>query len=257
MDMQLQKGNLNTSTVTKKVSNTLGTLPSASRTGFVFDGWYTDPVGGTKVTSSTTIAYSTNKTVNLYAHWKMNVYSIELHNESGKWGTKGMAYKSAIEEIDRASEMKTKYYNKTGYTLNGLYDETTGEQYYDGNLSSVKRYLGVARDVQLKPRFTANTYTLTYSGGSGCTSQTGKYDGTWGTLCTPSANTGYVFDGWYTGSNGSVTKITSSTKVTGNVTVNANWIRVMAENISYSNSSYTTCKDAQCMIDYIKGLVTW
>ena len=43
----------------------IGTLPTASRTNYDFDGWYTAKTGGTKVTSSTVV----NADVTYYAHW--------------------------------------------------------------------------------------------------------------------------------------------------------------------------------------------
>ena len=71
-----------------------------------------------------------------------------------------------------------------------------------------------------------DTYTLYYDnqGGSGCTSKTVTYDSTYGTLCTPTKKN-YTFRGWYTGTNGSGTNITSSTKVkiTSDQTVYAKW----------------------------------
>ena len=54
---------------TKYLSNgqTYGTLPTATRIGYTFDGWYTDFSGGTKISSTTTFNNSANQT--LYAHW--------------------------------------------------------------------------------------------------------------------------------------------------------------------------------------------
>lgn len=46
-----------------------GTLPTPTRDGYTFDGWYTAASGGTKITESS--KYSVNK---LYAHWA------EIHN---------------------------------------------------------------------------------------------------------------------------------------------------------------------------------
>ncbi|MDU2155964.1 BspA family leucine-rich repeat surface protein, partial [Clostridium sp.] len=43
-----------------------GTLPTPTRTGYTFNGWYTAASGGTKVSSTTTIGAS-NTTI--YAHW--------------------------------------------------------------------------------------------------------------------------------------------------------------------------------------------
>lgn len=43
-----------------------GTLPEPGRSGYAFDGWYTDPVNGTLVDSNTIITEENNT---LYAHW--------------------------------------------------------------------------------------------------------------------------------------------------------------------------------------------
>lgn len=43
----------------------IGSLPTPTRDGYLFDGWYTDPEGGEKVGSATLFAGS----VTLYAHW--------------------------------------------------------------------------------------------------------------------------------------------------------------------------------------------
>lgn len=58
-----------TSTLSKTVAynSTYGTLPTPTRPGFTFDGWYTAESGGTKVTSSSVVSITTDQT--LYAHW--------------------------------------------------------------------------------------------------------------------------------------------------------------------------------------------
>ena len=43
----------------------VGSLPGASMEGYTFDGWYTEPVGGSKVTTST--VFTSDATI--YAHW--------------------------------------------------------------------------------------------------------------------------------------------------------------------------------------------
>lgn len=47
-----------------------GDLPTPSRDGYTFLGWFTAADGGTEVTSSTTVITSTDHT--LYAHWEKN-----------------------------------------------------------------------------------------------------------------------------------------------------------------------------------------
>lgn len=55
----------------------IGTLPTPTRTGYTFDGWYTQATGGTLVTADT--AYVTTETVTLYAHWSaIYVTSLEI-----------------------------------------------------------------------------------------------------------------------------------------------------------------------------------
>lgn len=45
-----------------------GTLPTPTRTGYRFAGWYTSATGGTKVTAST--IHRTDGNVTIYAHWQ-------------------------------------------------------------------------------------------------------------------------------------------------------------------------------------------
>lgn len=47
--------------------STYGTLPTPTRSGYTFAGWYTSENGGVQVTSSTTVLVTSNHT--LYAHW--------------------------------------------------------------------------------------------------------------------------------------------------------------------------------------------
>ena len=55
----------------------LGSLPGASMEGYTFDGWYTETVGGTKVTTSTVFTGDTT----VYAHWSANGGSAEVVEE--------------------------------------------------------------------------------------------------------------------------------------------------------------------------------
>ena len=57
-------------TATKQVTyaSTYGTLPTPTRTGFDFLGWYTSASGGDKIIASTTVSITAAQT--LYAHWK-------------------------------------------------------------------------------------------------------------------------------------------------------------------------------------------
>lgn len=51
-----------------------GNLPTASKTGYTFLGWYTAPTGGTQITSGDVVQI-TSDTI-YYAHWKANQYRV-------------------------------------------------------------------------------------------------------------------------------------------------------------------------------------
>lgn len=61
-------GSVSTSYKQVKAGETYGNLPTPTRNGYIFDGWYTAASGGTKVTSSTTVNLSSDQ-ITLYAHW--------------------------------------------------------------------------------------------------------------------------------------------------------------------------------------------
>ena len=68
LDLSIKEvGTANLETQSRKYGATIGTLPKApSRTGYTFEGWYTDPFGGTEVTTSTVVKGN----VTYYARWK-------------------------------------------------------------------------------------------------------------------------------------------------------------------------------------------
>ena len=52
-----------------KTTTTYGELPTPTKEGYAFLGWYTDPTNGNEITSSTTYTFGTSATT-LYAHWE-------------------------------------------------------------------------------------------------------------------------------------------------------------------------------------------
>lgn len=63
-------GTVSTSTKTVTAGSTYGTLPTPTRSGYTFAGWYTKSSGGSKVTASTVVTLKSSHT--LYAHWKQS-----------------------------------------------------------------------------------------------------------------------------------------------------------------------------------------
>jgi len=59
--------------------NQYGALADATRTGYIFDGWYTEPNGQGEKIEPTKVMDST-ETVNLYSHWTEIVYTVNYSN---------------------------------------------------------------------------------------------------------------------------------------------------------------------------------
>ena len=99
---------------------------------------------------------------------------------------------------------------RTGYTFDGWYTAASG-----GTKITSSSTVSTASNHTLYAHWTANTYTVTYNVNGGnalsTTTKSVTYDGTYGTLATPT-RTGYDFSGWYTAASGG-SKIESTTKV--------------------------------------------
>ncbi len=63
-------GSCSTSSKSVTYNSTYGTLPTPTRSGYSFNGWYTAKTGGTKISSSSKCTNVGN--ITLYAHWTQN-----------------------------------------------------------------------------------------------------------------------------------------------------------------------------------------
>lgn len=105
---------------------TYGTLPTPTRTGYDFDGWYTRQSSGIKVDKNTSVG--TNPPTTLYAHWKGKTYTVSLDANGGKVGmTSRMAtYGSKYPALPAPTRTG-------GYTFDGWYTQKTGGTKVDDN----------------------------------------------------------------------------------------------------------------------------
>ena len=76
-------GSVNTKRSTVTYGSKYNSMPTTkpTRTGYTFNGWYTDPTNGTEITSDTTVT-ATQDPIVLYAHWSLKPatapFSVEL-----------------------------------------------------------------------------------------------------------------------------------------------------------------------------------
>ena len=62
-------------------NSAIGTLPTPTRTGYAFAGWFTAASGGTQITTSTVV--TSRDCYTYYAHWTINSYTVKIKPNSG------------------------------------------------------------------------------------------------------------------------------------------------------------------------------
>lgn len=111
-------GTVDTKSKNVTIGKTYGTLPTPTRTGYDFDGWYTRESGGTKVVNTTSVG--TNPPTTLYAHWIGKKYTVTL---DANGGTVSMASRTATYGSEYPALPAP---TREGYTFDGWYTQKTG-----------------------------------------------------------------------------------------------------------------------------------
>lgn len=124
-DINYEGGTPITETKSVVVGNAYGELPTAARTGYTFNGWYTAAEGGSEVTATTDVTSENPHT--LYAHWIANTYTITCDTRTGIITLSDVTY----GEIPSDMRVPT----MLGYTFGGYYDGYggSGTRYVDEN----------------------------------------------------------------------------------------------------------------------------
>lgn len=114
-------GTVSTKNIKVTYNSTYGTLPTPTRKGYNFDGWYTAKTGGSKIVSSTMVGSSAGST--LYAHWKANQYTVTFDPNGGTVSTTS---KTVTYGETYASPRVLPEPTYPGHTFDGWYTEKTG-----------------------------------------------------------------------------------------------------------------------------------
>lgn len=197
--------------------STYGALPTPTRTGYTFDGWYLNDAA---VTGITKVATDTNHT--LTARWTPKNYTISYSLYSGSVATANpTSYTVESPEITLNNPTRTGY-TFTGWTgSNGTTPQT-----------SVTILTGSTENRTYAANWTPITYNITYvlnGNGDEDVTNTGNpanytVESEKITFADP-ARDGYTFGGWYTDSgftaDSKVTEIPAGS--TGDLTLYAKW----------------------------------
>lgn len=212
-------------------------LPSPTKTGYTFAGWYTSASGGTKIGDGGS-AYTPTSNMTLYAQWTANKYYLNLNgtldsipkDSLSGFGTADVYINGALVSDDCID-----YYSQWDYgTAYTIKDIKVAEGYtYEGS-STISGTIG-AQDTSVALRFHTNTYSIIFNGNGSTGGSTATMKGIkWGENCQLNANgftrEGYDFAGWASSSTGDViygdnaVVNTLSGTDNGTVTLYAKWV---------------------------------
>ena len=212
-------------TATKSVqyNDAYGTLPTVSRTGYTFKGWYTSATAGTKVETTTKMGTAD---ATIYAQWTANKYNIvyTLNNGTNASGNPTEFTYSASTQTKTVNNPTRTGYTFAGWTVDG------------GTISGTTLTIAAGRtsDVTLTANWTANKYTITYKDQgdvafSGTHASGHPTEHTYGTATTlkGASKTGYTFGGWFANKECTNSAITTlgATAYTSNITLYAKWTK--------------------------------
>lgn len=202
-------------------------LVAPTKTGYAFEGWYSDNTYSTKVTE---IATGSVGDVTLYAKWTINQYTITWETNggnalTGNYTTKA-DYGTSIVLPDTPTKNQTV---STTHTFAGWYtDVACTHPLEDGAIVPENGMMLYA-----KWNETARKYTITWVSEGADNKTTELVYGARLGMNTPSdiqrdAEEGYTWEieGWYTQPDGAGQKIDGSTTVTGDATYYAKWEQV-------------------------------
>jgi uncharacterized repeat protein (TIGR02543 family) len=221
-------------------ASTYGALATVSREGYSFDGWWTEPEGaGSQITADSTVGIVADQI--LYAKWIANSYIVTFNSQGGI--NLNPANKSVTYD-DTYGALATTV--KLGHTLGGWWTGENGT----GVQVTTDSIVAVSSNHTLFAKWVPNTQTITFDaqGGTGPDPATKvvTYGQEYGVLASTTRE-GQVFDGWWTGTDGSGSQVTASTVFTGAIdrTLYAKWIFEVFTGpagglVFYENPNYET-----------------
>ncbi len=196
-------------------NGTYGTLPKPERTGYAFAGWYTAASGGTEVTAATKVTTASDHT--LYARWTANTYKVQYNGN----GSTGGSTAPSSHAYGTAKALTANGYTRS-YTV-------TFNHNYTGSSNTTR----TANYTFAGWNTAADGSGTSYSNGQSVSNLTSTNNGTvtlyakWTPVSVnyKPSRTGYTFEGWYTDSSCSDSRVDSDGSYTPDapITLYAKW----------------------------------
>ena len=206
-----------------------------TKTGYIFNGWYTERTEGIQVyknngssnANSNTFWNSSNQWVytddiTLYAQWTPITYTITYN---GNGSTRGSTPQSS-HTYDEAKKLTENGFERTGFEFVGWSTQATGSKQYSNSESVLNLSSENGSKITLYAVWKEEEYTITFNANGGTIQEDTKkvvYSSTQNndvSALNPT-KTGYIFSGWYTSTSGGIQVYGSNGKC--NVNANDYW----------------------------------
>jgi len=217
VNFNAEGGTVSPTSKTVTFYSTYGSLPTPTRAGFSFAGWWTGAGGtGTEITSASTVATASNHA--LYAKWTTVPITVTFDPQGGSVSPTT----KVVSQGGTYGTLPTPM--RSGFTFEGWWTGAGGTGAEITSASTVS----TASNHTLYAKWTATPVTVSFDAQGGSVSPTSKTvtpGSSYGALPTPNRE-GNTFGGWWTGTGGTGSQIVSSTIVslTVNHTLYAKWI---------------------------------
>lgn len=201
------------------------TFNDASRSGYVFRGWYTAAEGGSQVTE---IVAGTTGNIVLYAHWDY-ISTISFDSNGG-------SSIEAISNVEGTSITAPTAPSKTHYTFAGWYSDSALTEKYTFSVQP-------ETDITLYAKWTPVKYQIVYVTNGGSHSNRTTYTVEDSFTLTNAGKTGHTFVAWFTDAeftSAVVSEIKAGTS--GTITLYANY-SINQYTISFEENGGTTVED--------------
>ena len=220
------------------VDSTYGALPTPTKSGKSFDGWYDD---STKITASSTVTKDVNHT--LKAHWKDKTPTTVTVTFDPNGGTMALSDQTKTVTVgDPYGQMPVP--TREGYTFEGWFNASNLQITADKTVTVSTDHTLTAKWKKIE----AKTITVKFdtNGGSMLLTEavrTVTVGEAYGTMPVP-VRSGYNFVGWYDGE----TPISAETTVTKTEdhTLKAKWESASAPHTEHTYDAGKVTKEATC-----------
>ena len=208
-----------------------GALPTISRTGYTFDGWFTASTGGTEVTEETVVSNASDHI--LYAQWTADAATVRFYNNHSAIDDARYAAGEEANAESKFGDTLSAFADpeRTGYTFAGWFTARSGGRSWDFANDTI----ATAGTLDLYAQWTADNVTVNFFNNhaddddsrhaAGDTANAGKRFADTLAAFTDPARAGYTFQGWYAERSGGTQYIPGSSMidVAGTLNLYAQW----------------------------------